>query len=139
MSVERNVVSTVNQGRTYSMAPPLSGSALKGPRPAAVRGRMSEEGAQELILLVNDLPDQLDLMSTLLRKSGYHVVTAEDGREGYEVALAARPDLIISDVSMPHMDGIEMCRLISEHPELRATPILLVSAVRKDSESAVAG
>jgi PAS domain S-box-containing protein len=78
-------------------------------------------------------------MGTFLGQSGYHVITAQDGCEGYEVALAERPDLIISDVSMPRMNGIEMCSLIRENAELKRTPILLVSAVRKDSESAVQG
>jgi len=91
------------------------------------------------VLVINDTPDQLELMSILLRQSGYEVLIARDGREGYEVALAHPPDLIISDVSMPRLDGIELCRLVREHPKLNAIPLLLVSALRKDSESAVEG
>lgn len=85
------------------------------------------------------MPDSLALMSQLLRKSGYRVLTASDGREGFEVAQAEHPDLIISDVSMPRLDGIEMCRLIREHPGLRSTPVFLVSAIRRDGESVVEG
>jgi PAS domain S-box-containing protein len=86
---------------------------------------------------VNDVPDQLELMTALLVKSGYSVLTAYNGQEGFEVARRRQPDLIISDISMPVADGIEMCRLVREHQELGVTPILLVSAVRKDSQSVV--
>lgn len=75
--------------------------------------------------MVNDEPELLELMCRLLRKSGYHVLTAVDGQEGFEVAQAEQPRLIISDVVMPRMDGIAMCRLIRAHPDLHLTPVLL--------------
>ena len=78
-------------------------------------------------------------MSILLRESGYRVLTAGDGIEGFEMAQGEHPDLVVSDVSMPGMDGIELCRLIRAHPELQRTPVLLVSAIRKDSDSVVEG
>src|SRR6266851_2462147 len=99
----------------------------------------TERSAEYSILVVNDDPDQLELMRILLHKSGYHILTATDGYEGYDVAFAERPNLVISDVTMPRMDGIEMCGLIRENEQLKRTPILLVSAVRKDSASAVQG
>ena len=91
------------------------------------------------VLIVNDEPDQLTLMGSLLRKAGYSVLTAEDGREGLTLARRERPDLVISDVSMPRMDGLEFCREIRADSELKTVPILLVSARQKDTESAVAG
>jgi len=113
---------------------------LKQHRNQSALGRSnSGEGFKETVLAVNDAPDQLALMSTLLQKSGYTVITAGNGREGYECVLAKRPDLIISDVSMPHVDGIEMCRLIRKHSDLRLIPIILVSAVRRDRESVAEG
>lgn len=104
--------------------------------------RKSEESKRKTeyrVLVVNDMPDQLEMIGHLLRKSGYGVVTALNGREGLDVAQAERPDLIISDVSMPLMDGIEMCRSIRTHPELSTIPILLVSAACRDSHSVVEG
>jgi two-component system cell cycle sensor histidine kinase/response regulator CckA len=95
--------------------------------------------AESLILVVNDAPDLAELMRHQLSKSGYNVLTAADGLEGYEVAQAARPDLIITDVAMPRMTGIEMCRLIRAHTLLRTTPVLLVSGVHRDSKAAVEG
>ena len=91
------------------------------------------------VLIVNDDPDQLTLMGSLLRKAGYSVLTAEDGLEGLALARRERPDLVISDVSMPRMDGLEFCREIRADSELKTVPILLISARQKDTESAVAG
>ena len=91
------------------------------------------------VLIVNDEPDQLTLMGSLLRKAGYAVLTAEDGLEGLSLARRARPDLVISDVSMPRMNGLAFCREIRADLELKSIPILLVTALQKDTESAVAG
>ncbi len=91
------------------------------------------------VLIVNDEPDQLTLMGSLLRKAGYSVLTAEDGLEGLTLARRERPDLVISDVSMPRMDGLAFCREIRADLELKTVPILLVTALQKDTESAVAG
>lgn len=91
------------------------------------------------VLIVNDEPDQLLLMGGLLRKAGYSVLTAEDGIDGLTLARRERPDLVISDVSMPRMNGLEFCREIRADTELKTVPILLITAHQKDTESAVAG
>ena len=91
------------------------------------------------VLVVDDTADRLELMSVLLDMSGYSVLTARDGREALEVARRERPLLVVSDVSMPRGSGIELCRWIRADADLFATPILLVSAQRKDSASAVEG
>jgi PAS domain S-box-containing protein len=91
------------------------------------------------VLIVNDVPDQLTLMGGLLRKAGYSVLTAEDGLEALDLAKQKHPDLVISDVSMPRLNGLEFCRRLRTDSELRSIPILLVSALQKDTESVVAG
>ena len=91
------------------------------------------------VLIVNDEPDQLTLMGNLLHKAGYSVLTAEDGLEGLTIARRERPDLVISDVTMPRMNGLEFCREIRADSELKTVPILLVSALQKDTESVVTG
>jgi CheY-like chemotaxis protein len=91
------------------------------------------------ILVVDDAPDHLRLTAELLTQSGYRVLTAGDGREGYKIAEQTGPDLIVSDVAMPVMDGIELCRQVRANDGLRWTPILLTSALRKDNESVVEG
>jgi PAS domain S-box-containing protein len=108
--------------------------------PLEDRVQFSQNGRDDdSVLIVNDIPDQLQLMNTLLRKAGYSVLTAESGREALELAKQNHPDLVISDVSMPQMNGLEFCRLIRQDNDLRWVPILLVSAQRKDTESVVAG
>src|SRR5688572_8676406 len=94
---------------------------------------------QQTILAVNDIPDLLEAMSVLLQKSGYRVLTARDGTEAFELAQREHPDLVVSDVAMPGMDGIELCSRIRAHPELRRTAVLLVSAIRKDSDDVAQG
>jgi diguanylate cyclase (GGDEF)-like protein/PAS domain S-box-containing protein len=99
---------------------------------------MSHDG-DSTVLIVDDTPDRLDLMSHVLKKAGYKVLAAHDGGEAYTVAQREHPLLVISDVMMPRVDGIELCRRLRSDSELYATPILLVSAMRIDDESAVEG
>ena len=101
---------------------------------------LSSNGHEEdSVLIVNDVPEQLGLMDSLLRKAGYNVLTAGDGVEAFDIAKVIRPDIVISDVSMPRMNGMEFCRLIREDAALRTIPILLVSAHRRDTASVVEG
>jgi PAS domain S-box-containing protein len=104
------------------------------------RGNHSNNGHDhQSVLIVNDLAEQLELMNLALGRAGYTVFTAENGREGFAMAKRERPDLIISDVTMPEMNGIELCRLIRQDEDLSTRPILLVSALRTDTESVVEG
>jgi len=100
---------------------------------------MPSEESEAAILIVNDSPDALALQSVVLQQAGYRVLTAVDGLEALALARRAPPALIISDVLMPHLDGIELCRRLREDARLSITPILLVSANRKDTESALEG
>lgn len=103
-------------------------------------GNHSKNGhSDHSVLVVNDLADQLELMNSALRKAGYQVFCAEDGQEGIEAARRVRPDLIISDVTMPRVNGIEFCRLVRQDEELKTLPILLVSALRTDTASVIEG
>jgi PAS domain S-box-containing protein len=104
-----------------------------------VHGIESNGHEDNSVLIVNDEPDQLILMGGLLRKAGYSVLTAEDGIDGLTLARREQPDLVISDVSMPRMNGLEFCREIRADSELKTVPILLITAHQKDTESAVAG
>jgi two-component system, cell cycle sensor histidine kinase and response regulator CckA len=93
----------------------------------------------QTILIINDEPDALELIAFILRQASYRVLTATDGQTGLETARAAIPDLIISDVMMPGMDGFELCRLIRRDAALKTTPVILVTAIDKNAESAVRG
>jgi CheY-like chemotaxis protein len=80
------------------------------------------------ILVIEDYSDTRKLISVLLRKRGYHVMEAEDGLEGYLKATGTKPDLIIMDLALPAMDGIEAARRIKETPKLSSVPIIVLSA-----------
>jgi CheY-like chemotaxis protein len=80
------------------------------------------------ILVIEDYSDTRELLSVLLRKKGYKVIEAEDGLEGLLKANGADPDLIIMDLALPEMDGIETARRIREIPKLSQVPIFVVSA-----------
>jgi DNA-binding response OmpR family regulator len=79
------------------------------------------------ILVVEDDEVGRELVRITLEREGYRVVTAEDGALGFEMALAERPDLIITDVSMPTADGIQLVRSVRAAPEVAATPILVTT------------
>jgi diguanylate cyclase (GGDEF)-like protein/PAS domain S-box-containing protein len=99
---------------------------------------MTQEGDMT-VLVVDDTDDRLEFMEVLLRQAGYRVLTARDGGEGLEVARREHPLLVISDVMMPRVSGIELCRVLRTDAELCSVSILLVSAMRVDDASAVEG
>ena len=80
------------------------------------------------ILVIEDYSDTRELLSVLLRRRGYNVIEAEDGVEGLLKAGWVYPDLIIMDLSLPEMDGVEVARRIHAQPKLSRIPIFVVSA-----------
>ena len=81
-----------------------------------------------LILVIEDYPDTRALLSALLRSRGYMVVEAGDGREGLQQANRVNPDLILMDLALPEMDGVEATRQMRQRHALSQTPIFAVSA-----------
>jgi adenylate cyclase len=90
------------------------------------------------ILIADDSPASLDILRTRLVSQGYEVVTATDGQEALDAALAQLPDLILLDVMMPKRDGFEVCRLLRGDPTLPFIPIILVTA-KDDARDIVMG
>jgi len=90
------------------------------------------------ILLVDDEPDILEIVGYNLSAEGYNVITAEDGVEAVKLAKKKKPQLIILDVMMPEMDGIEACEQIRKIPELADTMITFLTA-RGEDYSQMAG
>jgi two-component system alkaline phosphatase synthesis response regulator PhoP len=94
--------------------------------------------AKPKILCVDDERDILDLLVFNLEKEDFEVYTASNGKEAVEVAKKTIPDLIIMDVMMPEMDGMEACRVIRETPGLKNTLITFLTA-RNEDYSQIAG
>ena len=91
-----------------------------------------------LILIVEDNPASLDILQTRLTAHDYNVITATDGEAGLAMARETQPDLILLDIMMPKMDGIEVCRRIKADTSLPFMPIIMVTA-KVDSKDVVAG
>ena len=79
------------------------------------------------ILLVDDSRTSLFMEQMILQQGPYKLLTAKDGQEGVERALAERPDLILMDVVMPRMNGFEALRRLRALDETRGTPVILVT------------
>ena len=90
------------------------------------------------ILLVDDEQDILEIVGYNLSQEGYKIVTASNGKEAIAMAKKERPELIIMDVMMPEMDGMEACENIRKIPELQNTIITFLTA-RSEDYSQVAG
>ncbi|WP_130733395.1 response regulator transcription factor [Flavobacterium sp. J27] len=90
------------------------------------------------ILLVDDEPDILEIVGYNLSQEGYQIITATNGKEAITKAKKELPQLIIMDVMMPEMDGIEACENIRKFPELENTIITFLTA-RSEDYSQVAG
>jgi signal transduction histidine kinase len=89
------------------------------------------------ILVVDDSPDNLFLVQTILEEEGYEISLAEDGRVALDLIEQSPPDLVLLDVMMPEMDGFEVTKRIRENPKLPFMPILLITAF--DQPSVVKG
>jgi class 3 adenylate cyclase len=90
------------------------------------------------ILIVDDNPVNVKILQTRLTAEGYDVVTANDGEEALAIARRDKPDLILLDVMMPRVDGLEVCRRLRADASFPFTPIILVTAMA-DSKDVVAG
>lgn len=92
----------------------------------AIDGVVSSTPAQ--VLIVDDNPDVRTYVSGILREQGYHVVTARNGAEGLKAAQAQPPQLIVTDLMMPQVSGLDMIRLIRQNKTLQGIPIILLTA-----------
>lgn len=92
----------------------------------------------EKILIVDDDLETLRLISMMLQKQGYQVVSAKNGTEGLSLAIDERPDMIILDIMMPDPDGYQVTRSLRENPKTAPIPILMFTA-KSQLESKVAG
>jgi DNA-binding response OmpR family regulator len=82
-------------------------------------------GVKRKILVVDDDRKTVDLVRLYLEKDGYHVLCAYDGQQALELARARRPDLLVLDVMLPRLDGLDLCRILRAESEL---PVILLTA-----------
>lgn len=80
------------------------------------------------ILLVDDEPDALEVLAFKLKEAGYRIVTAKDGSQAITLARDERPALIVLDLMLPEVDGLEVCKILRRDPRTAGIPILMLTA-----------
>ena len=98
----------------------------------------SKAGKGQLVLVVDDNPDMRAYVSSILRASGYQVQTARNGSEGLNIAKELLPNLIVTDLMMPVVTGLEMIRMIRSEETLKGIPIILLTA-KVDEDTRIEG
>lgn len=88
------------------------------------------------VLVVDDSPTDAHVLTEILKKHGFTVMSASSGEEGVEMAKAQKPDLILMDVVMPGMSGFEATRAISKNPDTSQIPIIICSSKDQETDKA---
>jgi two-component system cell cycle response regulator DivK len=86
------------------------------------------------ILIVEDNPTNMRLIGMVLKSRGYKLLGASDGEEALAVAIKRKPDLIVMDIQLPKMDGLEVTRRLRQTPEFKQTPIIALTASAMDGD-----
>ena len=92
---------------------------------------------KKTILVIDDEKDILNLVEYNLKSDGYGVLLAKNGEEGYEIARRHKPDLVVLDLMLPGMDGLEVCKLLRQNEATRGIPILMLTAKSSDVDQIV--
>lgn len=116
-----------------------SPTRLYGPFRSALDPQPPSAPSARSILVAEDHPDSRDALRTLLEACGYRVHVAEDGEEAVQCAVTVRPSLILMDIMMPRVDGLEAARRLRHEPELQDVPIVALTAMEGGRERAMAG
>jgi twitching motility two-component system response regulator PilH len=100
---------------------------------AGVQNRVGAMAIRK-ILIVDDSPTERHVLNDMLTKSGYEVVTSDNGEDAILKAKALKPDLILMDVVMPGLNGFQATRAISRDPDTRAIPIILCTSKSQETD-----
>jgi DNA-binding response OmpR family regulator len=106
----------------------MTSDALALEAGSAVMAESETQAPPRTVLVADDDPDIRLLIATKLRSAGYDVIAAADGDQAVAYAAHHLPDLVVLDVSMPGMSGIDVCRRIRENPQLSTVPVIMLTA-----------
>jgi len=97
--------------------------------------------SEKRILIVDDDPDIVETVAFFLSGSDYQVFIAKNGKEALEQVKEEKPDLVLLDVMMPEMNGLEVCRKLKNNPETNSIPVVMLTAQgsKKDVDDAIDG
>ena len=93
---------------------------------------------QSAILIVDDAPDSVGLLQDMMRQQGYQTFVAGTGKRALDIALRVQPDLILLDVRLPDLDGLEICRRLKRSPDTAHIPVIFISEC-SETDDVVAG
>jgi CheY-like chemotaxis protein len=96
----------------------------RGNEPSTEKGKRSRAGRRSLVLLVEDHPDERQIYTRYLSSHGFRIETATDGERAVSMARELRPDLIVMDLSLPHVNGWEATRRLKRDTSTRHIPII---------------
>jgi two-component system chemotaxis sensor kinase CheA len=125
------------RGRAWSSPGSRPVAVASRATPAATPGLAApngHEGASPTILVVEDALTVRELQRAILERAGYHVLTAADGLSALAIAESRPVDLVLTDVSMPRMDGLELTRTLRSHPRLGGVGIIMVTSLGGDED-----
>ena len=123
------VISAHEQGGSGSLVRSQAESTvIQQPAKDAVESQQTSP-VQPCVLIVDDNLSNIQLVNDYLRRKGYFILTAEDGYQAVQIARAHQPDLILMDIQMPHMDGIEATGHIKSDPRIKHIPIFALTAL----------
>jgi len=100
---------------------------------------VSSASGKKRVLIVDDEPDVVTFLSSLLEDSGFEVISARDGEEGFRKARSEHPDLISLDITMPQESGVRMYRDVVETAETANIPVIIVTGISKDFKQFIYG
>jgi two-component system alkaline phosphatase synthesis response regulator PhoP len=92
---------------------------------------------KEKILIVEDEKDIVKMLEYNLQKEGFKTMSARDGEDGLEMATREHPDLVLLDLMLPGMDGLEVCKELRKEPKTASTPIIMLTAKSQESDKVV--
>ncbi|MCP5054983.1 MAG: response regulator, partial [bacterium] len=93
-----------------------------------MRNSKKERQKKPLILIVEDIPRNMEIVCNILRKEGYRLAMAGNGRQAVDMVPIVRPDLILLDIMMPEMNGFEVCEHLKKNPVTKEIPIIFLTA-----------
>ena len=98
---------------------------------------MTKKSTMSKILIIEDDPDIRELLRFNLEKAGYNLFLAEDGEKALTLARQHAPDIILLDLMLPGVDGLEVCRTLKKDPELQRIPVMMVTAKGEEMDRVV--
>ena len=137
MESEIKVESKLGEGSTFwfELALPASWIEDKNKAKTVKKVIFGYEGKTRKILVIDDKTENIDIINSILKPLNFEIITAENGQQGLETALLETPDLILSDIKMPVMNGWEMIKQLRRNSEFPQTPIIAMSASAMMSDS----